>query len=94
MPRGRPHICPYCGIASSIRKGVRKTNSKLISETKEKVVYQVELWKRFKSDLKLGNLNQQIIEVATKEVFKTYDKGKTIDNIVYPYSIIELQAKI
>lgn len=72
-------------------KGVRKTNSELIYENNIKAVYKIEQWSRFKSDLKKGNFNQQIIEIGTKEVLKEYDKGNIINDLVYPFSIEQIQ---
>ena len=71
-------------------KGIKK-DSIILLENKKKVVYQVNLWQKFKADLKLGYTNEQIIKTTTKESKKIYDKGN-IDkfNNVYPFSIKEI----
>lgn len=70
-------------------KGIKK-DSVLIKENNKKAIYETTVWKKFKSDLKSGFINEQIIITTTKEIYKKYDKGKIINNIVYPYSIQEI----
>lgn len=75
-------------------KGIKK-NSILISENKEKAIYQNEIWQKFKTDLKKGNLSEQIITLSTKEIMKKYDKGKILDtNLIEPYSYQEIKMII
>ena len=75
-------------------KGI-KEGSKLLLENKDKAIYQIEQWSKFKTDLKKGNLSEQIITITKKEINKVYDKGK-IDNNGYvsPYSITEIKCMI
>ncbi|MEJ2248187.1 MAG: DNA polymerase [Candidatus Lokiarchaeota archaeon] len=73
-------------------KGIRK-NSVIIEETKDYAKYKTEFWSKFKTDLKEGTLNNQIINERIKIMNKTYDKGK-IDDLGYvmPYSITEIKC--
>lgn len=74
-------------------KGI-KENSVILFENNKKVVYQIDLWNKFKSDLKLGYNNKQLINTTTKTINKFYDKGKVDDlGIIYPYSIQEIMLK-
>jgi len=72
-------------------KGIRKENSVLLEENDVKTVHQVESWQRWKTDLKEGYTNKQIITLTTKESNKVYTKGK-IDNKgnVIPFLISEI----
>jgi len=75
-------------------KGVKK-DSVILLENNEKVVYEVNLWQKFKSDLKLGYINEQIINTTTKTTNKIYDKGKIDEfNNVIPYSVKEIEILI
>lgn len=75
-------------------KGVKK-GSILLNENDDKAIYQIDLWQKFKSDLKKGNLSEQLIIKNIKEMNKVYDKGK-VDKlgIVEPYHITELSEPI
>ncbi len=71
-------------------KGIRK-HSILISENKDKAIYEIKDWKKLKSDLKEGNLNKQYIITTKKIINKHYDKGKVdLNGIVKPYCISEI----
>ena len=70
-------------------KGIKK-NSKILDDNDKFTLYENEIWNKLKSDLKNGNLNQQVITLDRKKLLKKYDKGNVIDNIVYPYSIREI----
>lgn len=72
-------------------KGIRKKNSILITENTKRVIYNVESWEKSKTALKIGNIDKQIVRNTRKQINKIYDKGKTIDNIVIPYSIREIK---
>lgn len=73
-------------------KGIKK-GSVLISESESKAVYDIKLWQKFKTDLKKGNLNEQIIVDSIKQVNKVYTKGKVNNKgIVKPFSVIELKT--
>jgi hypothetical protein len=72
-------------------KGIKK-NSKILDDNSEFTLYENEIWDKLKSDLKHGNLNQQIITLDKKKLSKTYDKGNIINNIVYPYHIREINT--
>ena len=75
-------------------KGV-KTNSVILLENNKKVVYQVDLWSKFKKDLKLGYNNEQLIETTKKTINKFYDKGKVNEfGYIHPYSVKEIEIKI
>ena len=71
-------------------KGI-KLGSKLISENSNKAIYQVELWQKFKTDLKEGNTSSQVIRTSKKEINKVYNKG-IIDknNCVVPFSVKQI----
>jgi len=73
-------------------KGIKK-ESTILFENKEKVVYEINLWQKFKADLKIGFLNKQLITTTTKTSKKLYNKGN-INNlgIIYPYSIKQIKA--
>jgi hypothetical protein len=73
-------------------KGIKK-GSVLISENGNKAVYEIKIWEKFKTDLKKGNLSEQIIVDSVKEANKVYTKGK-IDNdgFVKPFSIDEVMT--
>lgn len=70
-------------------KGIKK-GSLLINESNDKAIYQVELWQKYKTDLKKGTKDKQIITKTIKELNKIYDKGKIINGKVYPYSQKEI----
>lgn len=73
-------------------KGIKK-GSVLISENAQKSVYEIKIWEKFKSDLRKGNLNEQIIVDSIKVANKVYTKGKVDNNgLVKPFSIKELKA--
>ena len=74
-------------------KGIKKAGSILLQENKDKAVYQVQLWQKWKSDLKHNTLNNQLITTTTKQINKVYDKGK-IDKygVVIPYSVQEIEV--
>lgn len=73
-------------------KGIPKKNSILLNETDELVEYQIEVWQKFKADLKSNQLNSQLITTTTKILKKLYTKGKTDDNNnVIPFSISEIE---
>ncbi len=71
-------------------KGIKK-GSILLNENEQKAIYEIEYWQKYKTDLKKGNINEQIIIKTVKEINKIYDKGKVINNIVYPYSQKEIK---
>jgi len=76
-------------------KGINQNSSKIILENNEKVVYEVHLWKKFKSNLKDGFIPEQEIKTTTKESKKYYDKGKVDDfNNVIPFSVKEIELMI
>ncbi len=72
-------------------KGVRQKTSNIITENNNKIVFQIQLWQKIKTDLKQGNLDKQIITTTTKTVHKTYNKG-IVENSgnVIPYCITEI----
>lgn len=72
-------------------KGIKK-NSKIIDDNDNFTLYENEIWNKLKTDLKEGNLNQQIITIDKKKLLKKYDKGNIINKIVYPYHISEIPA--
>lgn len=73
-------------------KGIRKKGSLLIKETKDMAKYQVELWDKFKSDYKKGNINNQFIRIAEKTMSKKYDKGIIKQNgFIEPYHISQIE---
>jgi len=75
-------------------KGV-KENSVILFENNKKVVYQIDQWQKFKSDLKVGYTNKQLIKTTTKTMNKIYDKGKVNDfGFVYPYSVQEIEVQV
>jgi hypothetical protein len=75
-------------------KGIKKKTSILLNENNNSAEYQIEIWKKLKSDLKEGNLNKQIIITDTKTIRKIYEKGKVKKNgVVVPYSYKEILAK-
>lgn len=74
-------------------KGIRK-NSKLISETDKKVIYEVQYWKHTKHTLANGLEGKQIIKTDKKELNKKYDKGIVLDNgFVEPKNFSEKSNK-
>jgi hypothetical protein len=71
-------------------KGIKK-GSILIMEDNNKAKYKIDIWEKFKADLKKGNLSEQLIIDGIKEANKLYSKGKVgKDGIVEPFSIREL----
>jgi hypothetical protein len=71
-------------------KGIKK-GSKLLLEDNDKAIYQVDIWQKFKADLKKGNLSEQLIIEGIKKANKLYSKGKVgKDGKVIPFSIREL----
>lgn len=70
-------------------KGIKK-RSKIIDDNDKFTLYENEIWDKLKSDLKKGNLNQQVITLDRKKLLKTYDKGNVINNIVYPFHVSEI----
>jgi len=76
-------------------KGINQKSSIILLENNKKVVYQVHLWKKFKSNLKDGYKPEQEIQTTTKESKKYYDKGKIDDfNNVIPFSVREIELMI
>ena len=75
-------------------KGIKK-DSVILFENEQKVVYEVNLWQKFKADLKIGYIDKQLITTTTKTSKKLYNKGN-IDNlgIIYPYSIKQIKALV
>lgn len=75
-------------------KGIKK-ESAILFENNQKVIYEIQLWQKFKADLKIGYLNKQLITTTTKVSKKLYNKGN-IDNFgyVYPYSIKQIKALV
>lgn len=71
-------------------KGIKK-NSLLLEENDKKAIYEIQSWQRWKTDLKNGYVNKQIIKITKKESNKLYNKGK-IDKFgnVIPFSIKEI----
>jgi len=71
-------------------KGIKK-DSLLLKENDKKAIYEIKSWQRWKTDLKKGYVNEQIIKTTKKETNKLYNKGK-IDNLgnVIPFSIKEI----
>ncbi len=71
-------------------KGIKK-GSTLLMEDDKKATYQIQLWQKFKADLKKGNLSEQLIIESVKTANKVYNKGKVDkEGIVKPFSIQEL----
>lgn len=83
-----PKFYDFNGIRKC--KGIKK-DSKILFENKEKVIYEIELWQRYKMDLKNGILDKQIIAKSEKHIRKNYNKGN-IDKFgnIYPYSIQDI----
>lgn len=74
-------------------KGIKKSGSVLIFEDNYKAVYEVHLWEKFKTHLKKGFTDEQLIITTTKELKKKYDKGKILENgVVFPYSVKEIYS--
>ena len=71
-------------------KGIKK-DSKILFENKQKVIYEIELWQRYKMDLKNGIMNKQFINKSEKYIRKYYNKGK-VDKYgnIFPYSIYNI----
>jgi hypothetical protein len=62
-----------------------------LSENGDKAVYEIKIWEKFKTDLKKGNLSEQIIVDSVKVANKVYNKGKVDnDGFVIPFSIDEV----
>jgi len=82
-----------CFLKERKCKGIKK-GSVLLSENKDKAVYKVQLWSKYKSDLKDGNIDNQIIKLVNKESNKIYNKGN-VDKLgnVFPFSISELEIE-
>lgn len=75
-------------------KGVKK-DSVILLENKQKVIYQIESWQKFKTDLRKGYKPEQLITITTKEVSKLYTKGKVDESgYIHPFSITEIQALV
>ena len=75
-------------------KGIKK-GSVLINENGEQAIYEIEMWQNFKSDLKAGILDEQIITLMKKVSNKKYDKGKVNDlGVVIPFNASELENMI
>jgi len=71
-------------------KGIKK-DSLLLTENDKKAVYEIQSWQRWKTDLKNGYVNKQIIKTTKKESNKLYNKGK-VDNLgnVIPFNVKEI----
>ena len=68
-------------------KGIKKS-SKRIDENDDNIKFLQERWERFKTSLKKGNLDKQIIINFEKVVNKNYDKGlKDKKGIVSPFKV-------
>ena len=71
-------------------KGI-KQDSLLLEENKFKTVHEVESWQRWKTDLKDGYTDKQIITLVKKESNKIYTKGKIDkDGNVVPFLMSEI----
>jgi len=73
-------------------KGIKK-DSLLLEENDKKAVYEIQSWQRWKTDLKSGYTDKQLIKTSKKESNKLYNKGK-IDDLgnVIPFSIKEITS--
>ena len=76
-------------------KGINQKTSIILSETKEKVIYEINQWQKFKTDLKLGYKSEQVIHTTPKQINKLYDKGKVdyLGNVI-PFSVKEIEVMI
>lgn len=72
-------------------KGIKK-HSKIIDDNPDFTLYENEIWDKLKTDLKQGNLNQQIITFDKKKLSKIYDKGIILNNIIYPFHISQVET--
>ena len=72
-------------------KGINQKGAIILSENKNRVIYQIEQWQKAKTALKENHYEQQFIISTKKEAKKLYDKGKINNNIITPYSISEIQ---
>jgi len=72
-------------------KGIKK-DSLLLEENDKKAVYEIQSWQRWKTDLKKGYTDKQLIKTTKKESNKFYNKGK-IDDLgnVIPFSVKEIK---
>ena len=73
-------------------KGVKK-GSTLLFEDDTVAKYEVQLWQKFKQDLKEGALSEQKIIDSVKKMNKIYDKGKVDKSgYVIPYHVKEIKV--
>lgn len=65
----------------------------LLLENNKMAKYQIELWDKFKSDYKKGNVNNQLIRIAEKVMSKKYDKGIIkSDGFIEPFHVSQIRT--
>jgi hypothetical protein len=74
-------------------KGIKR-NAIILNENEKEITFKQEQFEKFKTALNKKHLHEQHFKFIEKTVNKIYDKGKLINNIVYPFKLNNYWCKI